>query len=147
MPAMAIFTWWNGATLGTALFTRLRGLEVGRDELGNLYYQHRKDGRRWVVYSGSNDGARVPPEWQHWLRGTIDDLPDKVLPPRRSFEKPAVADPAGQPGEPLDQQPRVPGRARGDARGHGETSEGRRARRTSGSTRLACALSIRITST
>lgn len=82
-----IFTWWNGATVGTSLFTRFRGDEVGRDEAGNLYYRHRTDPRRrWVIYSGANDGSLVPPGWQAWLRGTIDDLPDKALPQKKRFE-------------------------------------------------------------
>ena len=83
-----IFTWWNGATIGTALFTRLHGEEVGRDDDGNIYFQHKKNpGRRWVVYPGANDGSNVSPGWQLWLRGSIDELPDKSLPPRRSFQK------------------------------------------------------------
>lgn len=82
------FTWWNGATWGTSLFTRLRGEEVGKDESGNLYYRSKKDpGRRWVIYEGSNDGSRVPPGWQAWLKGTIEELPDKALPARRNFER------------------------------------------------------------
>ena len=83
-----IFTWWNGATLGTSMFTSMRGKEVGRDEDGNVYYEHKKDSRRrWVIYEGNNDGSRVPPAWQAWLRGTIDDLPDKSLPPVRPFQQ------------------------------------------------------------
>ena len=83
-----IFTWWNGATWGTALFTRRFGSEVGRDDAGNLYYQDKKQPRRrWVIYDGDNDGSRVPPDWQLWLRGTIDDLPDKALPPVRKFQQ------------------------------------------------------------
>ena len=83
-----IFTWWNGATLGTSLWTRLRGDEAGRDEAGNIYYRSSKDpGRRWVIYAGANDGSRVPPSWQLWLRGTIDDVPDKALPPVRQFQR------------------------------------------------------------
>ena len=82
------FTWWDGATVGTLLWTRRFGEEVGRDEFGNIYYQSKKDPRsRWVIYSGSNDGSLVPPEWQAWLKGTIDDLPDKALPPVRKFEQ------------------------------------------------------------
>ena len=82
------FTWWNGATWGTKLFTSRSGRQVGRDDAGNIYYEHKKDrARRWVIYEGANDGSRVPPEWQAWLRGTIEELPDKALPPRRSFEK------------------------------------------------------------
>ena len=84
------FTWWNGATWGTGLFTRLHGSEVGRDDAGNLYYESKREPkRRWVIYNGNNDGSRVPPEWQMWLKGTITDLPEKSLPPRRTFQKPA----------------------------------------------------------
>ncbi|HVL79837.1 MAG TPA: NADH:ubiquinone oxidoreductase subunit NDUFA12 [Sphingomicrobium sp.] len=85
------FTWWNGATLGTALWTRFRGEEVGRDEAGNIYYRHKTNpARRWVIYEGANDGSRVAPGWQLWLRGTIDELPDKALPPKRKFEQEPV---------------------------------------------------------
>jgi NADH:ubiquinone oxidoreductase subunit len=81
------FTWWNGATWGTALWTRRFGNKVGEDADGNIYYQAKKrPWRRWVIYNGSNDGSRVPPDWQLWLRGTIDDLPDKALPPVRNFQ-------------------------------------------------------------
>ena len=89
-----IFTWWNGASWGTAICSRRHGEEVGRDDAGNVYFRHRKDpARRWVIYNGSNDGSRVPPGWNAWLRGTIDELPDKALPPRRKFEQAAAAQP------------------------------------------------------
>lgn len=89
-------SWWTGATFGTALFTRRHGCEVGRDEDGNVYFQHRKDpARRWVIYAASNDGSNVPPAWQSWLKGTIDDLPEKALPPRRRFEQPGAGNPTG----------------------------------------------------
>ena len=66
------------------------GEQVGRDDAGNIYYQAKKNpASRWVIYDGSNDGSRVPPDWQAWLKGTIDELPDKALPPRRKFEQPA----------------------------------------------------------
>ena len=82
------FTWWNGDTWGTRLFTRLDGREVGRDEAGNVYFQHKKNPRRrWVIYAGNNDGSRVPPAWQLWLRGTIEELPEEALPPIRRFQK------------------------------------------------------------
>jgi NADH:ubiquinone oxidoreductase subunit len=41
-----------------------------------------------VIYSGANDGSRVPPSWQLWLRGTIDELPEEALPPVRKFQQP-----------------------------------------------------------
>ena len=90
------FTWWSGATWGTWLFTRLRGEEVGRDERGNVYYRHRKDPRhRWVIYPADNDGSRVPPGWQMWLKGTIDELPEKALPQKRRFEQPPEVNATG----------------------------------------------------
>ena len=82
------FTWWNGASWGTSFFSRRHGDEVGRDEAGNIYFKHRDDpARRWVMYDGNNDSSRVPPGWNAWLRGTIDAVPDKSLPPRRAFEQ------------------------------------------------------------
>ena len=81
------FTWWNGASWGTAIFSRRHGREVGRDDSGNVYFQHRKDPRRrWVIYDGANEASRVPPGWQLWLRGTIDALPSESLPPVRKFQ-------------------------------------------------------------
>ena len=81
------FTWWNGASWGTSIFSRRHGKEVGRDEAGNVYFEHRRDSsRRWVIYSGNNDSSRVPPGWQLWLKATIDDLPEKALPPERKFQ-------------------------------------------------------------
>jgi NADH:ubiquinone oxidoreductase subunit len=83
-----IFTWWDGATIGTALFTRRFGREVGRDDAGNVYYQDpKRPNRRWVIYNGNNDGSLVPPDWQMWLRGTIEELPAKALPPARKFQR------------------------------------------------------------
>jgi len=82
------FTWWNGASWGTTIFSRRNGEEVGRDEAGNVYFRHRRDPRRrWVIYNGSNDGSRIGPGWQLWLKGTIDDLPEKSLPPVRKFQQ------------------------------------------------------------
>jgi NADH:ubiquinone oxidoreductase subunit len=85
-----IFTWWEGSTFGTWLDTQTNGDRVGEDSLGNHYYQARRDQpgqrRRWVIYAGSNDASRVPPEWHGWLHNTLDDTPDKALAPARSWE-------------------------------------------------------------
>jgi NADH:ubiquinone oxidoreductase subunit len=85
-----IFTWWNGATIGTALFTRRHGARVGTDSLGNVYFRSKKGEKRWVIYQGANDASRIPPEWYSWLHHQIDGHPDEVLPPVRKFEKPAT---------------------------------------------------------
>lgn len=96
----SIFTWWNGATIGTRLGLRGKS-RVGEDALGNLYYQGGKttDGRarRWVIYNGANDTSRVPPEWFGWLHHQFDELPDRALPPPRAWQRPAAANMTGTP--------------------------------------------------
>lgn len=90
------FTWWNGAGWGTTIFSRRNGRESGRDSAGNVYFRHKQDpSRRWVIYNGDNDASRVPPEWQLWLRGTIDDVPEKSLPPVRRFQQPPTPNMTG----------------------------------------------------
>lgn len=92
------FTWWNGASWGTIL--GLRGkTKVGEDHLGNVYYQGGRDTagnpRRWVIYNGSNEATRVPPEWFAWLKQQIDTVPEQGLPPQRAWQKPGVPNPTG----------------------------------------------------
>ena len=94
-----LFTWWNGASLGTTIVSWRTGEEMGRDEDGNVYFQHRKDpSRRWVIYQGSNDSSRVSPGWNAWLRGTIAEVPAKSLPQRRPFEQAPQPNLTGTPG-------------------------------------------------
>jgi NADH:ubiquinone oxidoreductase subunit len=95
-----LFTWWDGATIGTAL-AAARGFEkVGADAQGNLYYRSKKklpDGRerRWVIYNGANDASRVPPEWHGWLHGQFDTLPESNLPPAKIWEVDYTPNPTG----------------------------------------------------
>ena len=91
-----MFTWWNGATIGTLIDSSLRGEKVGTDAQGNAYFRakkrHRADQpfggreRRWVIYAGANDASRVPPEWHGWLHGSFDGIPESNLPPARIWE-------------------------------------------------------------
>ncbi len=85
-----IFTWWNGATIGTSLFTARKGEHVGTDAQGNAYYRYKASDavreRRWVIYEGANDASRVPSEWHGWLHGSFDDVPESNLPPSKIWE-------------------------------------------------------------
>ena len=92
-----LFTWWEGPTTGTRLFSWMKGNKVGEDSLGNVYLQTKNGERRWVMYNGSNDVSRVPPEWYSWLTRQIDEVPDKSLPPAPKFLKPATANLTGTP--------------------------------------------------
>ena len=92
-----IFTWWDGATVGTAFYSARKGVLVGEDPQGNRYYQSRDRVRRWVIYNGANDASRVDPDWHGWLHGTFEGEPDSYLPPKRSFEIEASGNPTGSP--------------------------------------------------
>lgn len=86
-----IFTWWDGATLGTLLWSWRSGDHVGTDAQGNRYFRAKKtaDGareRRWVLYEGNNDASRVPSEWHGWLHGAGDDVPESHLPAAHIWE-------------------------------------------------------------
>ena len=90
-----LFTWWEGASLTTTIGTWLKGEKVGSDALGNVYYRSKKGDRRWVIYNGSNDASRIPPDWYAWMHRMIDDVPDAALPPSPKFLKPATANLTG----------------------------------------------------
>ena len=90
-------TWWNGATVGTRLFTRFRGEEVGRDGQGNRYYRSRDGARRWVIYDGEADASRVSPEWHGWLHGMWAEPPSLVPVPNKPWEKPHIPNLTGTP--------------------------------------------------
>ena len=86
-----IFTWWDGATIGTLLWSSRNGEKVGHDAQGNEYFRSKKPGpdgreRRWVIYKGANDASRVPAEWHSWLHGSFDGVPESNLPPARIWE-------------------------------------------------------------
>jgi NADH:ubiquinone oxidoreductase subunit len=83
-----IFSWWNSATWGTLLTTWLRGVAVGTDAFGNRYYQNKDGSRRWVVYNGTVEASRVPPDWHGWLHHTYPEPPTKAPFKVKSFEAP-----------------------------------------------------------
>ena len=96
-----IFTWWNRPTFGTRLLTWRTGREVGRDEMGNVYFVS-KPGvkgteRRWVMYNGVPEASRVPPEWHIWLHKTVDTTPTERPMKPRVWEKPWVPNLTGTP--------------------------------------------------
>ena len=102
---LKLFTWWNGQTFGTQLWTWRFGELVGKDEQGNLYYRT-KGGtidpslgfqRRWVVYNGYAEATRVPPSWHGWLHHTVDVAPSEETYKPREWEKPHLPNMTGTP--------------------------------------------------
>ncbi len=78
---------------GTLLDTWLRGVKVGADQFGNVYYRSKRTPsaareRRWVVYAGEPEASMVPPEWHGWLHGTAEaPLPENSA-FHQSWQKP-----------------------------------------------------------
>jgi NADH:ubiquinone oxidoreductase subunit len=86
-------------TIGTRIFTWLRGELVGSDPEGNRYYRdktHRvlvRGGgrpsreRRWVIYNGVAEASRVPAEWHGWLHHTVDEAPPAGIAAAHSWQR------------------------------------------------------------
>jgi len=102
---LRFFTWWNGQTFGTQLWTRLYGELVGEDEFGNRYYRTRGGKidptllmeRRWVIYNGEAEASSVPPSWHGWLHHTVDVPPTEENYQPRSWQKPHRPNLTGTP--------------------------------------------------
>jgi NADH:ubiquinone oxidoreductase subunit len=61
-------TWWNGQTLNTQLWTWRKGIRVGEDDQGNVFYHNADDSRRWVIFNGEAEASRISPEWHGWMQ-------------------------------------------------------------------------------
>ena len=93
----AIFIWWRGPTLGTLLATLFTGQPVGEDKFGNRYYESKK-GRRWVIYNGTVEASRIPPDWHGWLHKTFKDPPTTAPFPAKGWEREHQPNLSGTPG-------------------------------------------------
>jgi len=111
-----IFTWWNGQTMGTRLFTWRKGIKAGTDSQGNIYYREKNGTRRWVIYNGEVEASRIPPDWHGWLHYTVDETPVEAPPALKAWEK--------------DHQPNLTGTAQAYHPAGSLLGEGRRARAT-----------------
>mmetsp|Transcript_37470 Transcript_37470/g.98282 ORF Transcript_37470/g.98282 Transcript_37470/m.98282 type:complete len:104 (+) Transcript_37470:14-325(+) len=81
-------TWWHGQTFGTQLFTWRKGVKVGEDDQGNLYYTNKDKSKRWVIFNGEIEASRVSPDWHGWLHWTWNETPsDKPL-AHKAWEQP-----------------------------------------------------------
>ena len=80
-----------GVAIAFLAFTYMRtgsGSPVGTDDFGNRYYQNKDGSRRWVIYNGTVEASRVPPDWHGWLHHTYAEPPTKAPFKTRGFEKP-----------------------------------------------------------
>ena len=92
---LKFFTWWNGQTFGTQLFTWRFGKRVGEDSQGNVFYQNADGSRRWVIYDGEAEASRISPEWHGWLHHTYQEPPTVAPLPTRPWQKPYIPNMTG----------------------------------------------------
>src|SRR3954470_14383126 len=77
------FTWWNGQTFGTQLWTWLYGEFVGEDEFGNRYFRTRGGqidpvlgfDRAWVGAGVYAEASTIPPSGHGWIHHIVDVPP------------------------------------------------------------------------
>ena len=84
----SLFTWWNSQTLNTRLYTWRKGVRVGDDAQGNIYYETRDGKRRCVIFNGEAEASRVNADWHGWLHHTFKDAPSKTPLAHKSWEAP-----------------------------------------------------------
>lgn len=89
------FTWWNGHTLNTALWSARHGIKVGEDDQGNVFYRNKDNTRRWVMFNGEVEGSRISPDWHGWLHHTWDEPPSEKPLAHKDWEKPHEANLTG----------------------------------------------------
>ena len=100
-----VFTWWNGWTYGTKLWTSRFGEKVGTDEFGNVYYRTRGGKvdptlgfqRRWVIYNGPAEASTIPAGWHGWMHHRVDTPPSEQQYVPRPWQLPAQANQTGTP--------------------------------------------------
>ena len=99
------FTWWNGQTFGTQVWSALYGEFVGEDERGNRYYRA-KGGkidptfgfeRRWVIYNGYTEPTTIGPDWHGWMHHIVDIPPTDEKVRVRPWWKPHLPNMTGTP--------------------------------------------------
>ena len=103
---LKLFTWWNGQTFGTQLWTWRFGELVGEDEQGNRYY--RTSGRkidptlgferRWVIYNGYAEASprAAVMAWLDASHRRCRRRPKRPTRPRE-WEKPHLPNMTGTP--------------------------------------------------
>lgn len=91
-----------GMTIGTRIYTWLYGKKVGTDAFGNHYYCSKRNSlygreRRWVVYSGTAEASKVPPEWHAWLHHLAEQPLTEAAAQARPWQKPHLPNLTGTP--------------------------------------------------
>ncbi len=98
------FTWWNGQSLNTRIYTWRKGTFVGQDDLGNRFYKAKSavpqsiPERRWVIYTNYSEASQVGAGWHGWLHHRTDVSPAQENYVSREWQKPHVENLTGSSG-------------------------------------------------
>ena len=80
--------------VGTLFYTWLWGRQVGTDQFGNRYYEHKSKRlangklKRWIIYKGLTEASKVPPKWHAWLHYNLEELPNHMNIMEYEWQKP-----------------------------------------------------------
>ncbi len=94
---LSLLTWWHAETLGTRIFTWRKGVRVGEDDQGNIFYRNRDDSRRWVTFNGEPEASRISADWHGWLHHTFDENPAEQALAHAGHQKAHQDNPTGSP--------------------------------------------------
>jgi NADH:ubiquinone oxidoreductase subunit len=82
------------------IYSLFFGKLVGRDELGNRYYEGKCSTRefdrkrRWVIYKGYVEASKVTARWFNWLHYQADQIPPSA-PKSYEWQKPHLPNMSG----------------------------------------------------
>ena len=94
---LSLLTWWNGQTLNTRFHTWRKGVKVGEDAQGNVFYRSHDTKKRWVIYNGEIEASRISPDWHGWLHHTWNTTPEEQPLAHKAWEKPHQENLTGTP--------------------------------------------------
>lgn len=94
---LSLLTWWNGQTLNTRFHTWRKGVKVGEDAQGNVFYRSADGKKRWVIFNGEIEASRISPDWHGWLHHTWNETPEDKPLVRKTWEKPHQENLTGTP--------------------------------------------------
>ena len=90
-----LFTWWHSQTVGTMIYTWRKGVLIGSDDNGNLFYESKKTNRRWVIFNNYVEASSVSSDWHGWLHHTVAKAPNNERKDRKIWEKPHLENRTG----------------------------------------------------
>ena len=83
--------------VGTHFYTSFWGRQVGTDQSGNRYYEHKSKRlangklKRWNLYKGLTEASKVPPGWHAWPHYNLEGRPSDSDITEYEWQKPYLS--------------------------------------------------------